>query len=146
MGLINFIKEAGNKLFGEEEKELDSNILKKHVETLGLDVEGLSISVDNEEDKVSVYGKVSTQENAEKVALALGNVEGISVVDNKLKVVKPAPEARFHTVEKGDSLSLISKAVYGDAMKYNIIFEANKPMLKDPDLIYPGQVLRIPTI
>jgi len=47
-------------------------------------------------------------------------------------------------VEKGDTLSAISKRVYGDANKYQKIFEANKPMLSDPNKIYPGQVLRIP--
>ena len=58
----------------------------------------------------------------------------------------PAPEAEadFYTVKAGDSLSKIAKEYYGDAMKYPAIFEANKPMLKDPDKIYPGQVLRIP--
>lgn len=149
MGLINFIKEAGGKLFGQDEKEaanheLNANVLSKHVNALGFDVESLSISVDD--DKVSVYGKVQNQEDAEKVALALGNVKGVSKVDNHLKVEKPAPEAKYHTVQKGDSLSKISKEVYGDPMKYKTIFEANKPMLKDPDLIYPGQVLRIPPL
>jgi nucleoid-associated protein YgaU len=44
----------------------------------------------------------------------------------------------------GDTLSKISKANYGDPNKYMTIFEANKPMLSDPNKIYPGQVLRIP--
>ena len=61
-------------------------------------------------------------------------------------VATPAPEARYYTVVKGDSLSKIAKEMYGNAMKYPVIFEANKPMLKDPDLIYPGQVLRIPEL
>src|SRR5690606_16607615 len=52
--------------------------------------------------------------------------------------------SRTYTVQKGDTLSAIAKAMYGDASKYPRIFEANKPMLKDPDRIYPGQVLRIP--
>ncbi|MFD0739469.1 LysM peptidoglycan-binding domain-containing protein [Lysobacter koreensis] len=52
--------------------------------------------------------------------------------------------SKTYTVEAGDSLSAIAKKVYGDAGKYNKIFEANQPMLKDPDKIYPGQVLRIP--
>ena len=46
----------------------------------------------------------------------------------------------------GDSLSKIAKEHYGNAMKYPVIFEANKPMLEHPDKIYPGQVLRIPAI
>lgn len=52
--------------------------------------------------------------------------------------------AQFYTVVKGDTLSKISKQFYGSAQKYNRIFEANRPMLKHPDKIYPGQVLRIP--
>jgi len=47
-------------------------------------------------------------------------------------------------VKKGDTLSAVSKEVYGNANLYNKIFEANKPMLSSPDRIYPGQVLRIP--
>lgn len=50
----------------------------------------------------------------------------------------------IYTVKSGDTLSAISKQVYGNANLYNKIFEANKPMLKSPDKIYPGQVLRIP--
>ena len=63
-----------------------------------------------------------------------------------MTVVAPEPESTFYTVVSGDSLSKIAKAHYGDAMKYPMIFEANKPMLKDPNLIYPGQVLRIPPL
>ncbi|MNJ76625.1 LysM domain/BON superfamily protein [compost metagenome] len=55
-----------------------------------------------------------------------------------------AAAARFVTVKKGDTLSAIAKAAYGDANKYNKIFEANKPLLSRPEKIYPGQVLRIP--
>jgi len=61
-------------------------------------------------------------------------------------VVTPEPEAQYHTVVKGDTLSKIAKTFYGDAMKYPVIFEANKPMLTHPDKIYPGQVLRIPAL
>jgi len=61
-------------------------------------------------------------------------------------VVVPAPEAKMYTVQPGDSLSKIAREVYGDAMKYPVIFEANQPMLKDPDKIYPGQVLRVPAL
>jgi nucleoid-associated protein YgaU len=52
----------------------------------------------------------------------------------------------FYPVEKGETLSAIAKRLYGDPNKYMKIFEANKPMLKDPDKIYPGQVLRIPPL
>ncbi|MGB3586315.1 MAG: peptidoglycan-binding protein LysM [Tunicatimonas sp.] len=142
MGLIDFFKNAGDKLFGRETDEEKQEKLMKHVKSLGLPVEGLSISVDDE--TVTVKGKVDSVAHSEKIALAVGNVEGVSKVDNQIKVEKPAPQATYHTVEKGDSLSKIAKEVYGDPMKYPAIFDANKPMLKDPDKIYPGQVLRIP--
>ncbi len=51
-----------------------------------------------------------------------------------------------HTVKSGESLSLIAKHYYGDAMKYNKIFEANTDQLKNPDLIHPDQVLVIPNL
>ena len=56
------------------------------------------------------------------------------------------PEAQFHTGVSGNTLGKIAKTFYGNTMKYPMIFEANKPMLKSPDLIYPGQVLRIPAL
>ena len=51
---------------------------------------------------------------------------------------------RTYTVVKGDSLSKIAKALMGDATKWRAIYEANKDTIKNPDLIYPGQVLKIP--
>ena len=87
---------------------------------------------------------METQADKEKVILAVGNVEGVETVDDRMAVVKTEPEATFYEVQKGDTLSKIAKSHYGDWKLYPQIFEANKPMLKDPDLIYPGQVLRIP--
>ena len=63
-----------------------------------------------------------------------------------MSVVKSEPEAQFYEVKRGDSLSKIAKQFYGDPMKYKIIFEANQPMLDNPDTIFPGQTLRIPTL
>ena len=55
-----------------------------------------------------------------------------------------APADRTYVVVKGDSLSKIAKREYGDAGKWRRIFEANRDIIKDPDLIHPGQKLRIP--
>jgi nucleoid-associated protein YgaU len=63
-----------------------------------------------------------------------------------MSVDQSAPEAQYYTVVSGDNLSKIAKHYYGDANKYPVIFEANKPMLTHPDKIYPGQVLRIPPL
>lgn len=149
MGLFSFIKNAGAKVFGigktvEAEAEDKAAKLLESVEKLGFKVRDLNIEVADE--TVKVWGQAETQEEKEKVILVLGNTEGIATVDDNITVITPKVESKFYTVEKGDSLSKIAKAMYGDAMKYPVIFEANKPMLKDPDLIYPGQVLRIPTL
>ncbi len=156
MGLFSFIKDAGAKLFGhEEKKDLETKSIEElnyekaqklmqEIKSLGLPVDDLNIVI--VEDKAIVFGTPADQATKEKIILTVGNTEGIAQVDDKMEVANPEPEATFYTVKKGDYLSKIAKEVYGDASKYNVIFEANKPMLKDPDLIYPGQVLRIPAL
>jgi nucleoid-associated protein YgaU len=151
MGLIDFVMGAGEKLFGAKESDQERSAkLENQVRKMGLPVEMLKIDVKGEQATVS--GKVKAQAVREKIVLAVGNTTGISKVDDRLELVveKAAapkePEAKYYTVVKGDSLSKIAKAQYGDAMKYPVIFEANKPMLSDPDKIYPGQVLRIPPV
>ncbi|SFL44386.1 peptidoglycan-binding protein LysM [Pseudomonas sp. NFACC46-3] len=145
MSIFSFVKEAGEKLIdlltpgnanaGEQ--------LKAHIEKVGLGNPNVQATIDG--DKVIVTGEVASQEEKEKILLAVGNIEGVGSVDDRITVTGPvAQAARFVTVKKGDTLSAISKAEYGDANKYNKIFEANKPMLSHPDKIYPGQVLRIP--
>ena len=52
--------------------------------------------------------------------------------------------SKIYVVEKGDSLSKIAQRFYGDAQAWNRIFEANRDQIQDPDLIHPGQELRIP--
>ncbi|MEC8883779.1 MAG: peptidoglycan-binding protein LysM, partial [Bacteroidota bacterium] len=111
---------------------------------LGLEVEGLDIKIDGE--TATVTGKAKDQATKEKVVLVVGNVDGIAQVDDQMSAEHKEPEAQFHTVVSGDTLSKIAKKFYGNAMKYPVIFEANKPMLKDPDKIYPGQMLRIPNL
>ena len=102
------------------------------------------MSFDAEKSLVTVTGTAPDQATREKILLAAGNVAGVAEVENRMSVARTEPEAQFHTVERGDTLSAIAKKFYGNANKYTVIFEANKPMLSDPDKIYPGQVLRIP--
>lgn len=152
MGLISFIKNAGAKIFKSEERreEDKAKLIVEHIKKFGFDVSTVQVTVDGE--KVILHGKVDTLANKNKIIVTAGNVDGISVVEDHLLVIAPqpvappAPEKQFYTVKKGDYLSKIAKEVYGDAKKYPVIFEANKPMLKDPDLIYPGQVLVIPPL
>lgn len=144
MGFLDFVSSVGENLFGggaESDQERSAK-LENHVRKLELPVENLRIDV--KEDVATVTGRVEAQATREKILLAVGNTEGIARVDDQLEVAKSEPEAKYYTVEKGDTLSKIAKEMYGDAMKYPVIFEANKPMLTNPDLIYPGQLLRIP--
>ena len=101
---------------------------------------------DGSQGKVTVQGTAPTQAAKEKVTLCCGNVANVQSVDNQMAVTNPEPEAQYHDVVRGDTLSAIAKKYYGDANKYPAIFEANKPMLTSPDKIYPGQVLRIPPL
>ena len=148
MSLFSFLKDAGEKILDAltpDKAEANSEALTKHVRDAltGIDTSKIQIKVEGE--KVIATGEAATQEEKENILLALGNVAGISGVDDQITVTGPiAAEAKFVTVEKGDTLSAISKRFYKDPNKYNKIFEANKPMLKHPDKIYPGQVLRIP--
>jgi nucleoid-associated protein YgaU len=95
---------------------------------------------------VKISGEIPDQETKEKIIVAAGNVEGVSRVEENIETTQEAPEATYHTVEKGDTLWAIAEKAYSDGTKYKMIFDANTPMLSDPDKIYPGQVLRIPPL
>ncbi|AFK63875.1 LysM domain/BON superfamily protein [Advenella kashmirensis WT001] len=143
MGILSFIKEVGEKVFGGSEAQAATpDDLKKELAKHGLNADGLDIAVDG--DKVTVKGNAATTADAEKIAIAIGNTQGVASVDNQLSAATTEEESNFYTVKSGDTLSKISKDQYGDANQYQKIFEANRPMLSHPDKIYPGQVLRIP--
>lgn len=147
MGLLSFVKSAGARLLGiSDAKAATAEDLKKSVEDHGLKADGLDISLDG--DKVVVKGNALSTEEAEKIALALGNTVGVAQVDNQLAVAQPAAEAVMYTVKKGDTLWKIAEAHYGKGQgaKYTEIVKANTPPVKDPDLILPGWVLRIPPL
>lgn len=154
MGLFSFIKNAGAKVFGigkttEEEAAEKATKLVGAVNALDLKVNNLSVEVDD--DKATIYGEAVDLATKEKVVLVVGNTDGIASVEDNMTVaeveeINEAEMAQFHTVISGDTLGKIAKEFYGDAMKYPVIFEANKPMLSHPDKIYPGQVLRIPPL
>ena len=164
MGLFNFIKNAGSELLKNkaskyEAKEKDDSAMKERQEGLleGI-IEGAGINVANvdveiENDVVKIWGEAETEADREKAILILGNMNGVASIDDRISVVgasevsaPAAPAATMYEVQPGDSLSKIAKAHYGDPMKYKEIFEANQPMLKDPNVIFPGQTLRIPTL
>ncbi len=148
MGLFSFLKEAGEKLMGVGDAHAATpDALKKDVQGSGLDASKLDVAVDGGTVKVS--GSVKTQEEAEKIILSLGNKNGIAQVDTSgLKIEQPATESTMYTVKKGDTLWKIAEDHYGKGhgAKYTEIVKANTPPVKNPDLILPGWVLRIPPL
>ena len=162
MGLFSFIKEAGEKLFGGKEVEQAAaasapniaelnqkagDAIKTYIEKQNLGLSNLAVMFDGASGKVTLTGDAPNKEAAEKATLAAGNVASVRDVDNNLNVTDGAgSDAQYHDVVSGDTLSAIAKKHYGDANKYMVIFEANKPMLSDPNKIYPGQKLRIPAL
>jgi len=145
MSIFSFVKEAGEKLIDllTPGNANASEQLKAHISKVGLGNPNVQATIEG--DRVTVTGEVGSQEEKEKILLAVGNIAGVGSVDDQITVTGPvAQAARFVTVKKGDTLSAIAKTVYGDANQFQKIFKANEPMLSHPDKIYPGQVLRIP--
>ena len=168
MGFFSFIKDAGEKLFGHKDAEaaaqaaaaddaaakekLDAanrqagDAIQAYIEAQGLTITGLVVTFDATSSTVSIFGVAADQATKEKALLCCGNVSGVSNVNDNMSVDQSEPEAMFYTVVAGDNLSRIAKLHYENANKYMLIFEANRPMLGNPDKIYPGQVLRIPPL
>ena len=165
MGIVSFFKEAGEKLFGRKEaaaatapaaagatpaasseqaNETAGQAIEAYIASQGLAADGLDVKFDGATGTVTVSGLAADQATKEKIILCCGNVNGVGKVNDLITVSQPAVESKYYTVAKGDTLSAIAKAQYGNANDYMKIFEANKPMLSHPDKIYPGQVLRIP--
>lgn len=170
MGLFNFARDAGEALRGAFGGGVDVDDLKQALQKNGITLQNLQLA--EKGGVVTVAGVADTMAEREKAILVLGNVKGVERVDERIQVSRPqaaqptaapfggaAPtlnqsataqgspqeqESKFYTVKPGDSLSKIAQEFYGSANKYAAIFEANRPMLSDPDKIYPGQVLRIP--
>ena len=116
-----------------------------YIGSQGLRAESLDVDYDGATQTVTVSGIAPDQATKEKIVLCCGNVAAVAKVNDMLTVASPSePESTYRAVKQGDTLSKIAKEEYGDANAYMQIFEANKPMLKHPDKIYPGQLLRIP--
>ncbi|STZ64223.1 LysM domain/BON superfamily protein [Moraxella lacunata] len=164
MGIFSFAKDIGDKVFNRNKKEESApastpvatpsapaeptaqeiaNLLLARVQA-NASIDGLKVSYNGDTDTVVLTGVAASQADREKAVLAAGNVQHVAQVDDQLTVATPEPESRFYTVKSGDTLSKIAKEMYGNANDYNKIFEANQPLLSDPNKIYVGQVLRIP--
>ena len=141
--LFKFAKEAGEKF-----RDGVSNIadgIKDRIQGHKTEVKDLKVEQEND-SRIVLKGKAKNRAEAEKAIVAAGNTPGIEEVEAQIDIEDEPEQTVFYTVKSGDTLSKIAKEHYGDAMKYPVIFEANTPMLSDPDKIYPGQTLRIPSI
>ena len=144
MGLFDFVKNVGADLFGKDKDEAQA-INKLITESLGGKIKNLQVVY--EDGTVTLAGECDSQASREKAILLSGNVKGVeNVIADQLSAPEEETMLDYYTVVSGDSLSKIAKRYYGDAMKYPVVFEANKEVIKDPNLIYPGQKLRIPDI
>lgn len=154
MGFFNFLSSAGKKVLGIQD---DAEAIKKEIESsfAELPVQGLVVEVDGE--TVALGGVATDVATKEKAILIAGNIEGISKVNaDQLVTLAQISEENvreeevfepvFYTIVKGDTLWKIATDFYKDGSKYPLIVEANLEVIKDADLIYPGQVIRIPKL
>jgi nucleoid-associated protein YgaU len=152
MGFFNFLSTAGKKVLGSGN---DSEAIKNEIESSfsELPVQGLVVEVDGE--TVALGGVATDTATKEKAILIAGNVEGISQVNADQLVtltqiseenVEEIFEPVFYTIEKGDTLWGIASDFYKNGSKYPLIVEANLEVIKNADLIYPGQAIRIPEL
>ena len=141
MGLFDFARNMGKKLFGGDDDPAEK--IKEHIEEDNPGIDGLEVTYEG--GKVIIAGEATSADALEKAVLMAGNIEGVEAVDTS-GVTAPVQTVtvEFYTIQKGDTLSGIAKKFYGKASDYPKIFEANREVIKDPDLIYPGQVIRIP--
>ncbi len=170
MGLFDFIKDIGFGGKDDKEDKIEASI-REAVQKAQLNVKDFSLKLDK--GMATIGGTAGSVKDSELVRLIVGNHKGVEKVnDDGLKVVPATPTplinpqassssatapaasaaqqttaalpSKMVAVKKGDTLSKIAKEQLGNANRYTEIFEANRPMLKDPDEIFPGQILRIP--
>jgi nucleoid-associated protein YgaU len=173
MGIFDFMKTAGEKIFQSGDtrhEQAVKDLLARYgadYGSLGVEVNGSTVVLTGQvrdqamrEKAVLIAGNVDGIDKVDdRLTVAAPDFSRVS--GGSTSTEAPAAPgvaggglasaggggggaSRFYTVKSGDSLSKIAREFYGDAGKYPQIFEANKPMLKDPDKIYPGQTLRIP--
>ena len=117
----------------------------REIEKQGVSLQNLHV----QDNKLFIKGKAPSEAAKGYVWTAIKGVDpqfADLTADISVDTSLPAPKAaeQSYTVKAGDTLSKISKQIYGDAGRYMKIFEANKDQLSDPDKIKPGQVLKIP--
>ncbi len=152
MGLFDFVKDVGDRIF-----ETDDEAADKIKESLEVRTSGIrNLDVDFDDGCATLHGECINQATKDMAVLMAGNMKGVEKVvaddltveapKEEKKEEKPEPEPRyeFYTIVKGDTLSKLAQKYYGKAGEYMRIFEANSGLISNPDKIYPGQKIRIP--
>ena len=160
MGLFDFARDVGRKIFDTDAEAADN--IKEMIEIKSTPVKNLDVQFDD--GTATLSGVCHSKGDREQIILMTGNCKGVEKVvadgltgpapappppDAEAQAEVPAPAAEekveFYEVKSGDSLSLIAKHFYGDPMQYPRIHKANLAVIGDnPDLIFPGQKIRIP--
>ncbi len=145
MGFFDFASSIGNKLFGKDDDPAEA--ISDHIEKDNPGVKDLKVEVND--GVATVKGEAKDQSAFEKAILMAGNVIGISEVKAEGLSVEEGQAAtpsddQFYTIEKGDTLWAIAAEHLGNGAKYTEIVDANLEVIKDADLIFPGQKIRIP--
>lgn len=143
MGLFDFVRNIGRKIF---DRDADANDkIKKEIEASLKGVEGLTVDYDAASGVVKLGGTASSHEALEKAVLIAGNAMGVGSVNvDAMKHPGESAGVEYYIIKSGDTLSAIAQHFYKDANKYPKIFEANREVIKDANLIFPGQKIRIP--
>ena len=147
MGLFDFVKDVGRQVFNTDAEAADN--IKQHLE---IKTSGLSnLDVQFDDGVATICDDCTNAAVREGAILIAGNIQGVErVVADDLRAPEPAPEepveeVEFYEIVSGDTLGGIAKRFYGNASKYTLIFEANRDIISDPNKIYPGQKIRIPS-
>ncbi|MES9833360.1 MAG: peptidoglycan-binding protein LysM [Candidatus Thiodiazotropha sp. LLP2] len=141
MGLFDFATNFGKKLFGKDDDPAEK--IKQQIESDNPGIKDLDVSY--EDGKVVLSGNAESAEALEKTVLIAGNVKGVNEVTvDAVNAPEQQAKVEYYTIESGDTLSAIAKRFLGNGSDYPKIFEANREVIKDANLIYPGQKIRIP--
>lgn len=141
MGLFDFIIDQGKKLFGLGDDPATK--IKQEIESANPGIKNLNVEF--KDGHVNLSGEAASAEAMEKAVLMAGNVQGVKQVSaDQMRAPPQTAKIDYYVIQKGDTLSAIAKKFLGNANDYTKLFEANREVIKDPDLIYPGQKIRIP--
>ena len=145
MGLFDFVRDIGRKIFNSDSEANDK--IKAEIEASLKGIEGLTVDYDAASGNVSLGGQAASTEALQKAILIAGNTKGVANVSvDGMKAPAAEDQTQYYIIKSGDTLSAIAQHFYKDANKYPKIFEANREVIKDANLICPGQKIRIPPL